>query len=131
MDEKNFEIWSVQIKSVLIHSGYWRYVNGDEKKIPTWDTSKKLEWDINDEKALATIMLSIKSSQINYIKNCATSHEAWKKLKEIYKPSGPIQKVSLYKRLLSLNMKDSNNMVEYLNTFSDIAEKLNEVGIQL
>ncbi|KNC32611.1 hypothetical protein FF38_04527 [Lucilia cuprina] len=28
-------------------------------------------------------------------------------------------------------MKESNSMVEYLNTFSDVVEKINEVGIQL
>lgn len=131
LDERNFETWSVQVKSVLIHCSYWKYVNGEEKKIATWDADKKFEWDTNDGKALATIMLSIKSSQINYVKNCATSNEAWLKLKEIYKPSGPIQKVSLYKQLLNLNMKEISNMVEFLNSFSNIVDRLNEVGIQI
>ncbi|GBP96639.1 Retrovirus-related Pol polyprotein from transposon TNT 1-94, partial [Eumeta japonica] len=131
LDEKNFETWSVQVKSVLIHCGYWNYVSGEEKKIETWDADRKLEWDTNDRKALATIILSIKSTQINYVKNCATSNEAWLKLTEIYKRSGPIQKVNLFKQLLNLNMKESTSMVEFLNSFSNIVEKLNEAGIQI
>lgn len=131
LDDKNFETWNVHMRSVLIHCGYWRYVNGDEKKNPTWEANKKLEWESIDEKALATIMLSVKSSQLNYIKNCLTSNDAWEKLKEVYKPNGPLQKVCLYKKLLNLNMKDYKNMADYLNTFSDITEKLADVGIQI
>lgn len=89
LDDKNFETWSVHMRSVLIHCGYWKYVNGAENKDPTWEADKKLEWDNIDEKALATIMLSVKASQLNYIKNCLTSKEAWEKLKEVYKPNGP------------------------------------------
>lgn len=131
LDDKNYETWCVHMKSVLIHSGYRKYVNGELVKNPTWAEDKKLEWDGTDEKALATIMLSLKSSQLNYVKNCTTSKEAWEKLNEVYKPSGPLQKVSLYKKLLSLNMKEIKNMAEYLNAFSDVSEKLADVGIQI
>lgn len=57
--------------------------------------------------------------------------EAWKKLEEIYKPSGPIRKVTLYKKLLNLRMLESMTMAEYLNSFTEISEKLAEVGIEI
>lgn len=131
LDEKNYETWSVQMRSVLIHSGFWKYVSGDEPILPVWSPEKIIEWENNDEKALASIMLSVKSTQLNYIKNIKRSKDAWNKLKEVYKPTGPMQKVSLFKKLLSLNMKNSKDMVEYLNTFGDISEKLADIGIQI
>lgn len=42
------------MKSVLIHSGL------------SWTTEQKEEWIAKDEKALDTIVLSVKASQLSY-----------------------------------------------------------------
>ena len=43
------------------------YVSGEENAIATWDANNKFDWNINDGKELATIMLNIKAFQMNYI----------------------------------------------------------------
>lgn len=72
----------------------------------------------------------VKSSQLNYIKKFET-YEAWQILKNVYLPKGPVQKVFLYKKLLTLKMKNIKDMVEYLNAFTAVTEKLANVGIEL
>lgn len=50
------------------------------------------------------LFLSVKATQLNHIKSRKTSAEAWRKLAEIYRPSGPVRKLSLYKKLLNIRM---------------------------
>ena len=73
----------------------------------------------------------MKPSQLNYVKSCKKSLEAWENLASIYKPSGPLRKVSLYKKLLSLRMSDTTTMTEYLNSFIETSDKLAKVEIVL
>lgn len=131
LEDGNYESWRIQMRSILIHSGQWRIVNGDTKIDADKRDSETEKLKLEDEKALATIFLNIKPSQLNSIKNCSTSREAWLKLQNIHKPQGPMQKVGLYKRLLNLSMKDNSNMSQHLNEFVEISEKLTEVGIDI
>lgn len=129
LDENNYDLWSIQMRSVLIHAGFWKIVNGTIKK--EGNEAATAKWDADDEKALASIFLGVKPTQLAYIRNCKTSHEAWKKLEDVYMPKGPIQKVSLYKRLINLKMTPNGNVVQHLNEFSEVYEKLHETGIEI
>lgn len=129
LDESNYDSWAIQMRSILIHSGQWNIVNG---KLKQEDVKERADqWLHEDEKALASIFLCVKPTQLGYIRNCTTSHDAWKKLEETYVPRGPLQKVSLYKRLVNLKMAEGGSMVHYINEFSEVYEKLKETGIEL
>lgn len=128
LDEKNYDAWCIQMKSVLIHSGMWNVACGKLKRV---EAAKVEEWDQLDERALATITLSVKPSQLNHLKLSKTSNEAWSKLESVHRPSGPVRKVTLYKKLLNFRMSDCEDMSCFLNDFSNAVDKLAEVGIEL
>lgn len=128
LDEKNYDSWKLQIKSVLIHSELWSYVSGAEVKP---DNGSAATWSNKDEKALATILLCVKPSQLNYIKNCKTSNEAWIILQNTHQPQGPARKVTLFKQLLQLKMQENTHVLPHLNNFSSLVEKLKEISIEL
>lgn len=65
------------------------------------------EWILKDEKALALITLSVKSSQLNHIKRAQSSKEAWDTLVQMYESRGPVRKATLYKKLYRMK-KDSS-----------------------
>lgn len=131
LDGGNYDSWIIHMRSVLVHSGYWKLVNGELKEGVNMKPEEIDKIRSDDEKALATICLSVKPNQLNYIKNCTSSFEAWKKLGEVYRPRGPIQKVTLYKKLLNLSMADVEDMVKHVNSFTEIADKLMVIGISL
>lgn len=131
LDGNNFDSWSIQMRSVLVHSGYWKLVSGELKEENGRNEAEKEQIKSDDEKALATICLSVKPSQLNYVINCKLSREAWQKLQEVYRPQGPIQKVTLYKKLLNLSMASDGDIVKHINMFPEIADKLEEIGISL
>lgn len=131
LDEGNYDSWHVRMKSVLIHNELWKYANGSYKCDSNWTTDDKAKWVSYDEKALAMIVLSLKGSQLNHVKKCATSEDAWNKLAEIYKPKGPVQKVMLYKKLMNFKMAENEDISQYVNKFEGIIEKLADAGINI
>ncbi|KAH8323009.1 hypothetical protein KR067_009670, partial [Drosophila pandora] len=72
LEETNYDTWKIQMRSVLVHSGLWSVTSGEltETNVPEGQQFAAL-----DSKALATIKLSVKSSQLTYIKNCLTAVE--------------------------------------------------------
>ncbi|XP_017470429.1 PREDICTED: uncharacterized protein LOC108362089 [Rhagoletis zephyria] len=105
LDEKNCDCWSVQMRSVLVHAELWKVTSGESKReVVSGDELSK--WIAQAEKALAMVTLSVKPSQLNYLRHCKSAVDACKRLKNVYQPSGPVRKVSLYKKLLSLKMTE-------------------------
>ncbi|XP_068158475.1 uncharacterized protein [Drosophila tropicalis] len=98
-------------------------------KRPT--TGENTEWTTLDQKALAMITLSIKTSQLGHVKQCASAHEAWKKLQEAHQPRGPVRKVALFKKLLSKRIQEGQSISSYLSDFKEILDKLAGVGIEI
>ncbi|UYV68602.1 hypothetical protein LAZ67_6000178 [Cordylochernes scorpioides] len=129
LNSENYETWKMQMKMILIHSELWDYANSIRIKPET--EVESAEWEKNDQKALATIVLSLSPSEIIHVKRCKTSAEAWKLLNEVHQPKGPATKVFLTKQLILLKMKPNERMQDYLNKFSSLADKLSEMDAQV
>ncbi|XP_075157807.1 uncharacterized protein LOC142231072 [Haematobia irritans] len=61
LDGDNYDTWVIQMRSVLIHNGQWKIVSGAVKE---GDAADKPAFLTEDEKALATICLCVKPSQL-------------------------------------------------------------------
>lgn len=133
LDDDNYDGWKVQMRSVLVHCDLWSYVSGAIVKPEAGATTglAVADWNSKDGKALATVLLSVKSSQLLHVKNCTSSASAWCKLEEVHSPRGPARKVTLFKQLLNLKMVENSSMSQHLNNYFDLFEKLIEVDIKL
>lgn len=127
LTESNYELWKIQIKSVLVFNELWQYVDGTEVK-PLVNAQ---EWIKKDSKALALINLSITHGQLNHVKKAMTSKGAWDGLKAIYESRGPVRKAALYKQLLRMEKKPNITMTQYVTEFTHKAEQLEEAGIEI
>lgn len=104
LDDSNYDSWKVHMKSVLIHSELWGHVSQTIEKPEATAADQLAAWKLKDDKALATIVLFLKSPQLHHVKNCKVSHEAWARLEEVHFPSSPARKVTIFKQLLGLKM---------------------------
>ncbi|UYV66573.1 hypothetical protein LAZ67_4002149, partial [Cordylochernes scorpioides] len=129
LNSENFETWKMQMKMILIHSDLWEYANSIRIKPETEVESN--EWEKNDQKALATIVLSLSPPEIIHVKKCTTSAEAWKILNKVHQPKGPATKVFLTKQLILLKMNPNERLQDYLNKFSSLADRLSEMDAQV
>lgn len=114
------------MRSVLVHACLWKVVSGESVK-PEVDTGGA--WQSQDEKALATIILSVKSSQLGYVKGCLTAAEAWKVLQDVHQPKGPLRTVMLYKKLLSKRLLEGQSISSHIKEFKEIFDALDAVEI--
>lgn len=125
--DTNYESWKIQIKSILVCNELWKYTSGDEISTP----ENRAVWTSKDEKALALILLSISKNQLNHVKKVTTSHAAWEKLKSIYESRGPVRKSVLYKQLYRMKEEQEQSMMDYVSSFVDKIEHLEDAGIKL
>lgn len=72
LDDSNYVSWSEQIRSVLVHTDLWGITSGILVKGEN-PTAEEAAFDSKEEKALASIMLCIKPSQLNHVKHCQTA----------------------------------------------------------
>lgn len=129
LGESNYDVWSMTMQSVLVTSDLWDIVSGDSVKPEA--ALDSMRWEKTDKKARACIILNVKPSQLLHIKNCVTSLQTWNKLKEVHMPDGPIQQVQLYQKLLRLRMQQGDSVLDYVNNFVEITNKLGELEISL
>ncbi|UYV71904.1 hypothetical protein LAZ67_9001012 [Cordylochernes scorpioides] len=108
LNSEIFETWKMQMKMILIHSDLWEYANSIRIKPETEVESN--EWEKNDQKELATIVLSLSPPEIIHVKKCTTSAEAWKNLNKVHQPKGPATKVFLTKQLILLKMNPNERL---------------------
>lgn len=127
LSENNYDSWSLQMKSVLIHQDLWDVVS----QLPTTENKTDIEWKKRDDKATATIILSITPVQLSYIKNSKTAADAWNTLRDIHQPKGPVRKVTLFKQLLGMRMREDDCIQQYVCNFTSVVDKLAEAGIDL
>lgn len=95
------------MQALLIKNEAWTYFSGHKPKpeITLQNEEEVNKWIIENEKARADIILSIKPSQLKQIKECRTSRELWLKLQSIYQSSAPARKATLIKQLIYHHMQ--------------------------
>lgn len=69
LNGENYSTWVMQMKSFLITQDLWSAIT---TRRPT-EESQRATWTATDQKALATITLCVKPSELLHIKNCKTA----------------------------------------------------------
>ncbi|XP_011701333.1 PREDICTED: segment polarity protein dishevelled-like, partial [Wasmannia auropunctata] len=80
LNKENYDTWKIHMEAILMKNDAWGHVSGKKVKpeiIP--DNAMSVEaartWDVEDKKARADIILTIKSSELKQINGCNTSRE--------------------------------------------------------
>lgn len=63
------------MKSLLVTQDLWSAVITSCK--PNASAEEKVAWSVIDQKALASIILSVKPSELLHIKKCTSANSAW------------------------------------------------------
>lgn len=114
---------------VLIDKDLWNVVEASEKDSKAAASSKDGD-DLaaKDKKALATICLSIKDSELVHVRTCKTSAEAWKKLGEVYETKGLARRLFLRRKFFTIQLQEGESMQEHINKVTTLAEQLEAIG---
>ena len=127
LDGENYSTWSIQMKSLLVTLDLWSTI---EEACPQDEAGKK-QWKSVDRKALATITLAVKTSELLHIKNCLTAGGAWTTLSKLYKTSTAGRKVNLFKQLVRFRFNNVDKMSAQLHSFGSVVDALKEIGVTM
>ncbi|CAH0729880.1 unnamed protein product, partial [Brenthis ino] len=114
---KNYLAWKFAIRMVLILEGLWDCV-----------TANVVTDAARDQRALARIALSVKTSLYQHIRNAATAKEAWDSLSDIFEDKGLLRRVLLLRELHRTRYTDFNDMSKYIDNTFNIVQQLADIG---
>lgn len=104
---ENFDTWKRAAKSYLTIKGYWKWMLAE----PT--TSTTATELLEELKARSELLLLLEESNYSYIDEDETAKKSWEKLTKAFEDSGLSRKVSMLQQLVSLKLKDCNDMEDY------------------
>lgn len=107
---------------LLIEKEVWNVI---EDPVPEEITN---EWLRKDQKAHSTIALNVEDDQIQHIRNCETSKNAWLALKEFHEKDTANSRVSILRKLMTKKIDERDNMETHVNLMIELFQKLLALG---
>jgi hypothetical protein len=123
---QNYQLWKMQMEDYLYHKDLFLPLGGIEKKSAA---TKDEEWEILDRKALGTIRLILATSMAFNISKEMTTKSLMDALAKLYENPSVSNKVFLMKRLFNMNMSEGGFVVDHLNDFNTVTNKLSSVKV--
>lgn len=118
------------MQMILVDKELWDVVERSEVE-SVEGGSKDNKWIVKDKKALATICLSVKDSELVHVRSCKTSAEAWKKLEEVYETKGLARRLFLRRKFFTAQLQDGESMQEHINKVTTLSEQLEAIGAKI
>ncbi len=117
----NYAVWSNKMKMILIREDLWDVVNPDGE--PLDDKSGKL-----NNKALATLVLSMSDQTASQVRDQTTARGAWKTLSALYSISGFSARHLLHTSLTNTNLASCSSIQDFVDTISSLSQQLKDMG---
>jgi hypothetical protein len=124
-DGENFHLWKFKIQMILEEKDLWDVVTGSS---PFSSGSENDAWIKKERKALATMCLYLKDTQLLQVRQCTTAKEAWKKLTDIYENKSLTTRLFLRRRFFTIQMTEGTSMMDHIAKVRTLAEKLEAIG---
>lgn len=120
---ENWSTWSFAMKTQLELEDSWNCIepSGDNAVL---DAEK-------DKKARCKIILAIDKSLYVHVRDCNTSAEVWKSLKNLFQDSGLDRRIGLLQKLCSIQLVECSSVEDYVNQVISTAQKLNDIGFSV
>lgn len=126
LNNHNFQTWKFKMEMMLVRDELW-YVIGEER--PVADAGAALaQWIKDDRKARATICLCLDDGQLSLVRGADTAKGVWTALKKYHDKASDVY---LLKKLTKLELTDDGNMEEHLQVFTDLVQRIADVGDEL
>lgn len=120
---ENYSEWAFAAENFLVLEGMSDFIKSET--IPAEIGAA------GDAKTRAKLILTIDSSLYVHIKNVQTTHELWKKLKNLFDDSGFTRRISLLRSLISIRLESSASMTSYVTQIIETSQKLSGTGFNI
>ena len=102
----NYPTWKVQMQMLLLKMGVWRIVEGTEVAPDDEDAVSTRKFNERKDKALATIVLGVKTSLLYLLGEPKDPVQVWNILANQFQKKSWANKLTLRRKLNGLKLKD-------------------------
>ena len=113
LSDRNYRTWKTEVKWLLKGRGLLSYALSEITQGDAATAADRKLHQLNDDKALATIGLSLEIDQQIHIEDCKSAHEAWRTLEQIHEPKSRVRIMQLKKAFYHLQMKGDEHISAY------------------
>ena len=125
----NYDLWSKALKLGFRSRGIWGVVNGTELAPNEMTNAAAYEtWCLKDEEAQLILLKALKHQGQKRIYRAETAKEAWDLLRTRYSGGNDRRKATLFERVLSTNLADSEPLQPQIDAIIYAADQLDSVG---
>lgn len=125
-DAGQWPTWKFHVKITLVAAGVYEIVTGDDM-CPVEDNAKIRTWRKSDAKAQQIIGVSVGSSQIVHIANCASSKEMWDKLHAVFEHKNETSLLLLHQQFFNFCKDSGENMVSFISRLEVLVRRLRDL----
>lgn len=125
LSNQNYQVWKTRMEMLLKREDMWGVVS-DVKPEPVTP-----DWIKNDRKAHATIVLYVEDSQLSLFRDAASARDAWDRIKQFHEKTTMTSRVSVLRRICSLNMPEGGDVEKHLVELEELFDRLSCAGLEL
>lgn len=130
LNKQNYLTWKIRMGMFLKSEELWNVVSKDPLAAMA-AAAQKEAWQKSDEKALSKILNFVDDGQLHQVKDAESAKEAWESVKNFHEQKTTTSRVSLLRRICSLNMADGADMEEHLCALEELFDRLSLAGLTL
>ena len=120
----NYYTWKFNMKMLLMGRDLWEIVEGTEILPQEAGQATRQKFRKRENQALSMICLAVSTPLQIYVRPAKSPREAWKSLSDHFEEKTLSKKISFRRKLYSVRMDSSTNMVDHVNFVRTIAEHL-------
>ncbi|KAG8493142.1 hypothetical protein CXB51_010505 [Gossypium anomalum] len=124
--ETNFNLWQVQIMTILVQSDLKKVVTGKKP-----ENLNRTEWEELDEKALSAIQLCLANTVLQEVLMEKTSSALWKRLKTLYATKSLANCLVLKQCLFTFRMNECELLRDHISQFITLLSDLKNVEVHI
>ena len=132
LNGSNYSTWKLQCQMALMKEGLWGIVN--ETEAPPDDTAEEAvvtKYRGRQDRALATIVLSVDPSLLYLLGQPTDPVKVWTKLSSQFQKKNWCNKLILRRRLHMLRLQDGKSVQEHIKEMTEIFNELAVIGAPL
>ena len=124
----NYATWKIQMRMVLMKMGVWGIVEGTEVAPRDDDTVSLHKSNERKDRALATIVLAVKTNLLYLLGDPKDPVQVWSKLSNQFQKKTWANKLTLRRKLNSLKLKDQEPVQDYIKSMIEVFDELAVIG---
>lgn len=132
----NYFMWRYRVQMLLKEKGIWSCIDTEKPTLSTGETdalkiAEVTQWERNDEKALATIALTIDDGQIQHIRDATSAKLAWNALKQFHERDTPGNRVHVLREIMRSHVDETGDVEKHVSDMNELFQKLMSLGTEI